>query len=131
MISLAESMSGAVARVAEERTLGTVWCDLARRSPPGRLHAVLHVAGPLGLQLADGQLWPVALALLAATGFAGWGIADRSLCATGADSTARFAAVRRLALRTVRGGAALLTALAVLALIFAVTLWLSGPAPTL
>ena len=141
MVSIAEPMPRAVAPTAEEPNLGTVWCALARRSPPGRLHAVLHIAGPLGLQLAGGHLWPIALLLLAATGFAGWGIADRSLRdrslrdqslrAPAVSGAARYGAVRRWALRALRGGAALLTALSILALIFAATLWLSGPAPTL
>jgi hypothetical protein len=131
MVSIAESMSRAAATVGEEPTLDRVWCALARRSPPGRLHAVLHVAGPLGLQLTGGRLWPLALLLLAATGFAAWGIADRSLSTRAAGGAARYGAARRWALRALRGGAALLTALSVLALIFAATLWLSGPAPTL
>jgi hypothetical protein len=131
MVSIAESMSRVAAPLAEEPTLDRIWCALARRTPPGRLHAVLHIAGPLGLQLAGGRLWPLALLLLAATGFAGWGIADRSLCAPAIAGAPRYGAVRRWALRALRGGAALLTALSALALIFAAWLWLSGPAPTL
>jgi hypothetical protein len=102
-----------------EPTLAAVLTHAVRTTVPTRLYQLLHLAFPLAIDFVYRGWWRPAAAAIAITSFGAWGLADRWLWNSTADTSTTRLSIRLMTFaRTIAGVSAASLALLLLLELF-------------